>query len=215
MTDVSSTSASIPPPTLRRWRVFDDYIYLIVLKALHEYFTEDDGFLAQLSKFKLINWFEDCKEQLVDEFCWRIVAIIHELCTDEELTLTALNRIIGCYRLAHFKLVEAGLILVERQASSRKGLRVKNQAQNHFVPDHFEYNKVRALKNWFYENWEHPFPSQEVKIQLSAVSDLTVHQVQAWFINWRVRRLLSVFHFPSHNLLPPFRSRHHILHIYQ
>jgi hypothetical protein len=176
--------------TLRRYVFSEEYMRLLLLVELSS-FREQDGFLAQLSKFKLLSWHDDMREQLLDEFVWRIITLLQHCLNDPEQTRRHLLSMVKAFGVAHAKLVEAGLMLVEKCNCSRKALKVKHQSANHYVPDHFGHRQVRPLKHWFYCNWESPFPSIHEKTQLATATGLQVSQVQAWFINWRVRLLTS------------------------
>lgn len=52
---------------------------------------------------------------------------------------------------------------------------------------HHNPNSVLVLKNWFYENLRHPYPSSQEKLMLAQLSGLTLHQVSTWLVNARKR----------------------------
>ncbi|KXN67965.1 hypothetical protein CONCODRAFT_30907, partial [Conidiobolus coronatus NRRL 28638] len=53
----------------------------------------------------------------------------------------------------------------------------------------FSKSIAKILKDWLYDNIDHPFPNDKEKINLSIMTGLSVEQVSNWFINGR-RRLL-------------------------
>eukprot|EP00761_Pharyngomonas_kirbyi_P004736 gb/GECH01004741.1/.p1 GENE.gb/GECH01004741.1/~~gb/GECH01004741.1/.p1 ORF type:complete len:453 (+),score=113.07 gb/GECH01004741.1/:1-1359(+) len=46
---------------------------------------------------------------------------------------------------------------------------------------------VEQLKAWLFEHFEHPYPSEEQKQELSNLTNLSLNQVNNWFVNARVR----------------------------
>jgi len=46
---------------------------------------------------------------------------------------------------------------------------------------------VNTLKKWLFDNFHHPYPTEEQKHELAMQTDLTHSQVNYWFINARVR----------------------------
>ena len=52
---------------------------------------------------------------------------------------------------------------------------------------YFHKHSTAPLKQWLQVNMSDPYPSSEVKSELSTVSGLTYEQVQHWFINARMR----------------------------
>ncbi|KAH7245813.1 hypothetical protein BKA59DRAFT_476351 [Fusarium tricinctum] len=51
--------------------------------------------------------------------------------------------------------------------------------------------KTRVLRNWYISNLEHPYPTEEEKLNLSQQSGLSRSQVINWFANTRRRHRLS------------------------
>ncbi|KAF4998433.1 hypothetical protein FGRMN_3169 [Fusarium graminum] len=51
--------------------------------------------------------------------------------------------------------------------------------------------KTRVLRNWYISNLDHPYPSEEEKLDLSQQSGLSRSQVINWFANTRRRHRLS------------------------
>jgi hypothetical protein len=48
-------------------------------------------------------------------------------------------------------------------------------------------NATNVLKTWLFSNFLHPYPSEAEKIELSQQTNLTITQINNWFINARVR----------------------------
>lgn len=46
---------------------------------------------------------------------------------------------------------------------------------------------VQVLKDWLFKHFNHPYPTEEEKAQLAALTGLQTAQVNYWFINARVR----------------------------
>ena len=50
-------------------------------------------------------------------------------------------------------------------------------------------NDVRILEEWLNNNFENPYPTQEIKLDLARKTSLTYKQVQEWFYNVRKRKV--------------------------
>jgi len=48
-------------------------------------------------------------------------------------------------------------------------------------------NATNTLKNWLFQHFLHPYPSEDEKRELSGQTGLTITQINNWFINARVR----------------------------
>lgn len=46
---------------------------------------------------------------------------------------------------------------------------------------------VEKLKKWLFDHFEHPYPTEEEKAKLAEQSQLTLTQINNWFVNARVR----------------------------
>ncbi|KAL0479763.1 homeobox protein PKNOX [Acrasis kona] len=46
---------------------------------------------------------------------------------------------------------------------------------------------TNVLKTWLFSNFLHPYPSEQQKVELSSQTQLTITQINNWFINARVR----------------------------
>jgi hypothetical protein len=67
-----------------------------------------------------------------------------------------------------------------------KGGRVEKKKENHaarMLPP----KATETLKKWYASHTEHPYPSYEEKQQLIAVTSLSLHQINTWFVNRRCR----------------------------
>ncbi|KAL9650301.1 hypothetical protein ABK040_014955 [Willaertia magna] len=73
------------------------------------------------------------------------------------------------------------------QKTSSKGKK-KQRSTNRRLPP--EAKKV--LENWFLEHWTNPYPSNQEKEDLCEQTQLTLTQINNWFINKRGRSLKSV-----------------------
>eukprot|EP00127_Corallochytrium_limacisporum_P003747 Clim_evm79s152 gene=Clim_evmTU79s152 len=54
----------------------------------------------------------------------------------------------------------------------------------------YRKSAVALLKSWLFNHMEHPYPTDEEKLQLAEQTNLTVYQIGDWFINAR-RRILK------------------------
>uniref|UniRef100_A0A7E4W142 Homeobox protein unc-62 n=1 Tax=Panagrellus redivivus TaxID=6233 RepID=A0A7E4W142_PANRE len=55
------------------------------------------------------------------------------------------------------------------------------------VPKVFSKEAINKFRSWLFQNLSHPYPSEEQKKQLAADTNLTILQVNNWFINARRR----------------------------
>eukprot|EP00741_Cyanophora_paradoxa_P016564 tig00020927_g15994.t1 len=81
-----------------------------------------------------------------------------------------------------FKTVRA-----ELERKYLEGLKVIQKPKKVGKRSNLPKSGVQILKQWLFDHFLHPYPTEEEKVQLAAQTNLGVQQVNNWFINARVR----------------------------
>eukprot|EP00741_Cyanophora_paradoxa_P016567 tig00020927_g15997.t1 len=79
-----------------------------------------------------------------------------------------------------FKTVRA-----ELERKYLEGLKVIQKPKKVGKRSNLPKSGVQILKQWLFDHFLHPYPTEEEKVQLAAQTNLGVQQVNNWFINAR------------------------------
>ena len=79
----------------------------------------------------------------------------------------------------------AGVVSPKKDSAGGSGKTVGNASRKQRA--NLSRHATCALKLWLHDNFEHPYPSDEQKLQLIKSCHVNISQLNNWFINTRVR----------------------------